>query len=106
MQKQKQYSIILLLVFAITWMAGCSKSYGFHGTVNDPPQLATEITGTNWDGHLFQLKELQGKIVVAFFGYTNCPDVCPLTLANMNEAYQKLGDKTKDVAFVFISTDP
>ena len=106
MRKQKQFTITILLVLAITWLTGCSKSYEFHGTVIDPPKPFTEVTGTNWDGHPFHLRDQQGKIVVAFFGYTNCPDVCPLTLANMNEAYQKLGDKAKSVSFVFISTDP
>ena len=87
-------------------MAGCSKAYEFHGTVLEPPPPATEIGGTNFDGRPFRLQALQGKVVVAFFGYTNCPDVCPLTLANMNSVYEKLGDQAKRVAFVFISTDP
>ena len=106
MWKQKQCTVTLLLALAILWLAGCGKSYEFHGTVNDPPKPPTAVAGTNWDGHPFQLREQQGKVVVAFFGYINCPDVCPLTLANMNEAYQKLGDKAKGVTFVFISTDP
>ena len=106
MRKQKRYTVTLLLAFALTWLAGCSKSYQFHGVIIDPPKPAVAVSGTNWDGHPFHLSDQKGKLVVAFFGYTNCPDVCPLTLANMNEAYQKLGDKAKGVSFVFISTDP
>jgi len=106
MRKQKVLIVPLFLLLAMTWLASCGKSYTFHGTVNDPPQPATAVVGTNWNGQPFQLRDQQGKVVVAFFGYTNCPDVCPLTLANMNEAYQKLGDKAKSVTFVFISTDP
>lgn len=106
MKKHKQFTVMLLLVLASTWLAGCRQAYAFHGTVLDPPTPATEVTGTNWDGHPFHLHDLYGKVVVAFFGYTNCPDVCPLTLATMNEVYQKLGDQAQAVAFVFISTDP
>src|SRR4051812_12433378 len=109
--KQKQSSLVtlatgLLVTLAILLLAGCNKAYEFHGTVLEPPKPATEIGGTNFDGQPFRLQALQGKVVVAFFGYTNCPDVCPLTLANMNAVYEKLGDQAKRVAFVFISTDP
>lgn len=105
-KQAKLLHLAVLLVFTVAWLAGCSQAYTFHGTVNDPPKPAVAVAGTNWDEKTFHLSDLQGKVVVAFFGYTYCPDVCPLTLANMNEAYQKLGDKVKDVAFVFISTDP
>ncbi len=104
--KQKPFIFLIMIIFAFTLLAGCSKAYEFHGTVNDPPIPATAIVGTNWDGRPFTLHDQQGKVVVAFFGYTNCPDVCPLTLANMSTAYEKLGDKAKNVAFVFVSTDP
>src|SRR5215208_6821946 len=106
MIKQKPFIFLVMMTFAFTLLAGCSKAYEFHGTVNDPPKPATDIVGTNWDGRPFNLHDQRGKVVVAFFGYTNCPDVCPLTLANMNTAYEKLGDKAKNVAFVFVSTDP
>lgn len=105
-KQQKRFNLALLLLLAMSWVAGCSKGYTFHGTLNDPPKPAVAVTGTNWDEKPFHLRDQRGKVVVAFFGYTYCPDVCPLTLANMNEVYQKLGDKVQDVAFVFISTDP
>ncbi len=106
MKTRKRLNFLVLVTCTLALLAGCSKAYEFHGTVSDPPKPAAEIVGTNLDGKPFNLHDQHGKVVVAFFGYTNCPDVCPLTLANMNTAYEKLGDKTKDVAFVFVSTDP
>ncbi len=104
--KRKLLIFLVIALFTLPLFAGCSKTYEYHGTVIEPAKPAADIVGTNLDGKPFNLHDLQGKVVVAFFGYTNCPDVCPLTLANMNSAYEKLGDKTKDVAFVFVSTDP
>ncbi|MCX6044596.1 MAG: SCO family protein [Chloroflexi bacterium] len=104
--KRTLWIFLVVAICTLPLLASCSKAYEFHGTVSEPAKPAADIVGTNLDGKTFNLHDLQGKVVVAFFGYTNCPDVCPLTLANMNSAYEKLGDKVKDVAFVFVSTDP
>jgi len=97
--------IFLLLAVSLLMFAGCS-SYEYNGTVYDPPMPAAEVTGTNWDGSEFRMSDLQGKVALVFFGYTSCPDICPLTLANMTQVYTLLGDKAEDVAVVFISVDP
>jgi protein SCO1/2 len=52
-----------------------------------------------------RLSSFRGKLVVLYFGYTSCPDICPLTLANLRQAMDKLGDKAKEVQVVFISVD-
>lgn len=49
---------------------------------------------------------LKGKWTAVFFGYTYCPDICPLTLQNLAAAQKKLGDKAKDLQIVFITVDP
>jgi cytochrome oxidase Cu insertion factor (SCO1/SenC/PrrC family) len=85
---------------------GCGRPYEYHGTVYTPPQTAAAVTGTNWDSRPFRLSDLQGKVVLLFFGYTHCPDVCPLTMAELAQLYGQLGEKAGDVAVVFISTDP
>ena len=50
--------------------------------------------------------DFKGKIVMLYFGYTYCPDVCPTTLANIALVLKKLGDKAKDVRFLFVTVDP
>jgi protein SCO1/2 len=94
--------LILALVFLL---AGCT-GYRFHGVPYEPPTSAAAIQGTNWDGAPFSLAALQGKVVLLFFGYTSCPDVCPTTLAEMRLLHQNLGERAKDVAVVFVSVDP
>jgi protein SCO1/2 len=70
------------------------------------PQPAPPLAGVNWDGTDFDLADLQGKVVVVFFGYTFCPDICPFTLAKMKQIYGELGERADQLAVVFVSVDP
>jgi protein SCO1 len=96
---------LLVLVLALT-LAGCSRNHTFHGTLYNPPRPAPAIPGINWDSQPFDLAELQGKVVLIFFGFTYCPDACPLTLAELRQLYSDLGEQADNVAVVFVSTDP
>lgn len=51
-------------------------------------------------------KDFRGKIMVVFFGFTNCPDICPAALLNLTNILEKLGNNANDVAPVFITVDP
>ncbi|MGH8278012.1 MAG: SCO family protein [Gammaproteobacteria bacterium] len=48
----------------------------------------------------------RGKIVMMYFGYTHCPDVCPLTLAHMHQVLQTIGRGAADVQFIMVTVDP
>ena len=52
------------------------------------------------------LADFQGKVVVMFFGYTRCPDVCPTTMAELKQVLAKLGDDAKRVQVLFVTLDP
>ncbi|HYT98023.1 MAG TPA: SCO family protein [Casimicrobiaceae bacterium] len=76
---------------------------------------SSDVTGSSF-GHDFALRDpagkertladFRGKAVVVFFGYTQCPDVCPTTLAALAEAMKKLGPDADRVQVVFITVDP
>ena len=85
-----------------------AKPAGFHGTsYGEPYPVAQEIELTRSDGTSFRLSEMRGKIVLIFFGYTSCPDVCPTTLAELKQALEELGeDKADQVKVVFVTVDP
>ena len=70
--------------------------------VVDPPRPAPAITGVNWNGQPFDLAKHRGKVVVVSFGYTNCPDICPMTLSSLRKAV----GANDDVEVVFITVDP
>lgn len=73
--------------------------------VVNPPHQVQDFTLTSQTGEQVSLSDFRGKAVMLFFGYTNCPDVCPGTLAEYVAAKNALGAAADDVAFVFISVD-
>lgn len=76
--------------------------------LKDPRQLKP-FHLLDFNGEPFDLPQLQDKWSLVFFGYTNCPDICPTTLTTLNRLYNELGKKPgnlDDVQFVFVSVDP
>lgn len=76
------------------------------GTVLDPPKPLGDFILTGHTGAPFQFSSLRGNVVVLYFGYTSCPDVCPTTLADYTRVKAILGEDTQQVRFLFISVDP
>jgi len=58
------------------------------------------------DGNVKTLADFKGKVVVMFFGYTQCPDVCPTTLTEMQQAMALLGKQSDKVQVIFVTVDP
>jgi protein SCO1/2 len=75
------------------------------GTLLDPPKEVSDFTLTDQDGQPFRLSDLRGRVALLFFGYTNCPDICPTTLSEFKRVKALLGDDAQRVAFVFVSVD-
>ena len=65
-----------------------------------------DFTLTDHNGEKRSLTDYRGKVVLLFFGYTVCPDVCPTTLLEMKGALEKLGPQADQVQVLFISIDP
>ena len=87
-------------------VGACQSSYAFRGTAVDKPESAPDFVLTDDRGQTFRLNSLQGKVVLIYFGYTHCPDVCPLTLGNLAQVRRALGPQASQVQVVFITTDP
>jgi protein SCO1 len=84
-----------------------SKPASFRGTTYaEPFPPAPEFSLTDANGDMINLKDVRGKVVLLFFGYTYCPDICPTTLAQLKLAMQDLGKKSEQVQVIFISVDP
>lgn len=81
---------------------------GFRGTAYvEPYPPAPEIVLTRDNGSSFRLGAMRGKVVLLFFGYTSCPDICPATLGQLNQALGKLGEeKASQMQVVFVTVDP
>ncbi len=81
-------------------------SYKYEGAVITPPYPASDFKLTDQTGQPFQLSDLRGKVILLFFGYSQCADICPATLAEFKQIHAQLGNQAKDAAFVFITVDP
>jgi cytochrome oxidase Cu insertion factor (SCO1/SenC/PrrC family) len=60
----------------------------------------------NQDGKMVADSDFKGKLMLVYFGFTNCPDTCPLDLALITKLMEKLGDNAKNVQPIFITVDP
>lgn len=95
---------VTLAALAVFWFG---KPASFRGTsYGEPYPVAPSFALTRSNGESFRLSDQRGKIVLLFFGYTSCPDVCPTTMAEMKLVMDALGDSASSVQVVFISVDP
>jgi protein SCO1/2 len=82
-------------------------SQNFDGVqIVNPPKQVQDFTLVSQTGSPVSLSDYRGKLVLMFFGFTNCEDVCPVTLLQFKQIRQKLGNQADKVAFLFVSVDP
>jgi protein SCO1/2 len=101
---------LLTLLAIVLLLAGCDK------LATKPPSFQnTDLTGldyakgfelTDHTGKVRTLADFRGKVVVLFFGYTQCPDVCPTTMIEMANVLKELGPKADQVQMLFVTLDP
>ncbi|MDH3638222.1 MAG: SCO family protein [Gammaproteobacteria bacterium] len=92
-------SALRALVFAMLWMSLVSGSVS-HAAVGGDFKLSDQ------DGADFSLSDAHGKVVLLFFGYTSCPDICPDTLSRVAAALKQLDTAAHAIQAVFITVDP
>jgi len=74
--------------------------------VFDPPREAPQFSLQSSSGGKLELRSYRGKVVILGFGFTWCTDVCPVTLATLQQVRRKLGAAADDVQIVYITVDP
>jgi protein SCO1 len=100
-----------LLAVTLLVAGGCDKVFPnartpFHGVDVTGTGIGQELRLTDTAGHARSLADFRGKVVVVIFGYTQCPDVCPTTLATYAGVVKRLGGDGSDVQVVFVTVDP
>jgi protein SCO1/2 len=78
----------------------------FHGTTYTDVAPAAEFALTDHDGRAVSLASYRGTPVLLFFGYTHCPDVCPLTLDRLTRAVRTAGRGARDTRILLVTLDP
>lgn len=98
------YGMRILLLSSLL-LAGCGAQLE-RGVVIEDADPAPALSFASADGQRFDLASEKGKVVLLYFGYTHCPDVCPTTLSDWARAKRALGADTTGLRFVFVSMDP
>ncbi len=103
----------MTLALAAAALAGCDgrkpaagSAASFQAVDITGAEYARELSLTDPDGRVRSLAEFKGRIVVVFFGFTQCPDVCPTTLLELAEAKKALGADGARVQGIFVTVDP
>ena len=74
-------------------------------SAKDLPPLQFTLTDAD-TGKTVTAADFRGKIVMLYFGYTNCPNVCPLTLTDATRIFDRIGSKAKNIRLLFVTVDP
>lgn len=88
-------------------LSGCTESKPTFNAVDlTGAEYARDFKLTDMNGQVRTLGDFKGKVVVVFFGYAQCPDVCPTTMTEMAQVKQKLGKDGDKLQVVFVTVDP
>jgi len=96
----------LLVLSFIFLLQACNQAIDWHATdiTGKMPNLEFKLVGP--DGEQVNASALQGKPVLVFFGFTHCPDVCPITLTQLQVALKRLGPQAGNLQVLLVSVDP
>ena len=99
---------IVLLFLTLICLISCQNSHDqtFIGTDISSVPIDTTFRLKDFNGQIRTLEDFKGKVVVIFFGFTHCPDICPTTLTDLKKTMTLLKDKASDVQVIFITLDP
>ena len=97
----------LITITLLLFLAGCQSSDpSFRGTELGESMPTTDFTLIDQYSQPFTLGEHKGKVILLFFGFTYCPDVCPLTLSTWKKVQEAMEEDVDKVEFVYITVDP
>lgn len=96
----------LVALAPLVLLLGCERPVGAITDITGVmPPLEFALTRANDNASVTE-SDYRGRVTILYFGYTNCPDECPTTLANLAAVLQRLGVQAKDVRVLFLTVDP
>ncbi|MFA6041856.1 MAG: SCO family protein [Methylophilus sp.] len=98
--------LFLLLITLLTACQSGQNHASFIGTDITGATFETPLALTDHTGKQRNMSDFKNKVVVLFFGYTHCPDVCPTTMSDLKQAMKVLGSDADQVQVLFVTVDP
>ncbi len=107
--KSTLYGIVAFLIVGLALVSvAClgAPTYEYKGVRLEPPTPVPDFELTDVSGQPFHLTDIKGDIALIYFGYTSCPDACPLTMYDVKQALAGLEKGQEKVHVIFVSVDP
>ncbi len=95
-----------IIIFSLALVAGCDSGPRFKSADITGAEYGKTLALTDHTGKPRKLEDWHGKVVVLFFGFTQCPDVCPTTMLEVANQLKKLGSDAEKVQVLFVTLDP
>lgn len=112
----RTFRVVALLALAAVALSACDQAAGPSDSLSAKQQFnGVDITGADYakalslpdqDGRVRTIADFAGKVTVVFFGYTQCPDVCPTTMLELAQIKKSLGQDGDKIQGVFVTIDP
>ena len=105
----KNFFRIIAVLFSCVILYGCSRPGtldNIHGRDLTGAEFARDFSLNGTDGVRHTLADFRGKVVLVFFGFTQCPDICPTALLRAADVKQRLGEDGERLQVLFITVDP
>jgi len=106
----KAIRLLALSLLLASLLVACQAGFAsdeLQGLVVDPPQPKPSFVLTDTEGMPFDFAaETEGKLALLYFGYTNCPDICPVHMAQIAEVFDQFPDVARNSVVVFVTIDP
>jgi len=99
-----KFFVILLLL--ATLMSCSDNNLTFNGSDITKADLNSNFELISHTGEKRSLDDFKGKVIAIFFGFTNCPDICPTTMFELKKIKSELGKNSKELEVLFVSLDP
>lgn len=107
LQRMGKRSAVLAGIISAAWLTGCIPAHTrFHAQDITGVLPSLQFQLTSGYGRTLTAADLRGKTTLLYFGYTQCPDACPLTLTYISAAVKQLGVAAAGVRVLFVSVDP
>ncbi len=99
--------IVLVGFLVLAVVTTMNKQNEFNGVEISPAPAAPDFSSlASQDGQSIELENYKDKVVLLFFGYTSCPDICPATMGRLKQVVADLGNDNDEVVVMMITTDP
>jgi len=96
--------VLLIAMLALSACGASPAPYALLSIKGLVPRLAFNLT--DQDGRPVSAGDYRGRVVLLYFGYTQCPDACPTTLAELSQVLRRLGPRASEARVLFVTVDP